>query len=177
VRAEAGGLDAPALHARLAAIDPEDAQSIRPSDRARIVRAMEVFAATGQSLAAWQQASVEPPLVAPASAVRIVLAPDRGELHRRISERAEHMVIKGLAEVEALQRLGLAPDLPAMKAIGVPELIAHLKGDTSLDEAIAAIKTETRRYAKRQMTWFRGQMGDWPTISDPATLDLDGARA
>ena len=84
----------------------------------------------------------------------------------------------GLAEVEALLALGLDHDLPAMKAIGVRELGAHLKGDISLDEAVAAIKTETRRYAKRQMTWFRNQMADWQPAESVATaLDLVGARA
>jgi tRNA dimethylallyltransferase len=179
IRAEAAGVDTPALHVRLAAVDPEDAARVRPSDRARILRAMDVFTATGQSLAAWRRTSAAAPLIEPAKAVRIVLAPPRTFLHQRIAERAERMVHHGgLAEVEALLALGLDDDLPAMKAIGVRELGAHLKGDISLDEAAAAIKTETRRYAKRQMTWFRNQMADWQSAeSAPAALDLFGVRA
>ncbi len=179
IRAEAEGVDTPTLHVRLAAIDPEDAADVRPSDRVRILRAMDVFAATGRSLAAWRRASAAPPLVEPARAVRIVLAPLRALLHQRIAERAEHMVHHGgLAEVRALLALGLGGDLPVMKAIGVRELGDHLKGDLSLDEAVAAIKTETRRYAKRQMTWVRNQMADWrSTESVAAALDLVGAHA
>jgi len=99
--------------------------------------------------------------------------PDRAELHRRISERAERMVHHGaIEEVRALGALDLDPEQPAMKAIGVREIAAHLRGDLSLAEAIAAIKTETRRYAKRQTTWFRNQMADWRRLEHGADLDL-----
>jgi tRNA dimethylallyltransferase len=168
--AEADSVDLAELHARL---DPEDAASIRASDRSRIVRALEVFEATGRSLAAWQRASDARPLIEPSGAQRLVLAPDRAELHRRISERAERMVHHGaIEEVRALGALDLDPEQPAMKAIGVREIAAHLRGDLSLEEAIAAIKTETRRYAKRQTTWFRNQMADWPRLEHGADLDL-----
>ncbi len=179
VRASAEGVETPALHARLAAIDPQDAAEVRPSDRVRILRAMDVITATGRSLAAWRQAGEAPPLIQPARALRIVLSPARALLHQRIAERAEQIVHHGgLGEVEALLGLGLDPDLPVMKAIGVRELGAHLKGDISLDEAVAAIKTETRRYAKRQTTWFRNQMGDWRSVeSADAALDLASGRA
>lgn len=178
VRAEARGIDTAALHGRLTVVDREAAETTRPSDRARILRAIEVMEATGQSLTAWWRVGEAPPLVPPAQAERIVLAPPRAILHQRIAERAGHMAHHGgPAEVEALLSLGLDREVPAMKAIGVRELAAHLKGDTSLDEAIAAIKTETRRYAKRQTTWFRGQMADWRWIDDPAALDLSGLLA
>ncbi len=176
VRAEAAGIETAALHARLAAVDPEDAAALRPSDRARVLRALDVFTATGQSLAAWQRAGAEP-AVAPATARRIVLAPEREALNRRIAARAEAIAPAALGEVRALLELGLADDLPAMKAIGVRELAAHLKGEVSLDEAVAAIAAETRRYAKRQLTWLRNQMGDWPRLGAAAALDLAGARA
>jgi tRNA dimethylallyltransferase len=166
-----------ALHARLAAADPQGAASIPKGDRARILRALEVVTTTGRPLSAWQRTDPMPPLVDPASAVRIVLAPDRATVHRRIAERAERTAMACLAEVEALLRLALDPELPVMKAIGVREFADHIRGDTSLDEAIAAIKTETRRYAKRQMTWFRGQMAGWRWIDDPARLDLDALAA
>jgi tRNA dimethylallyltransferase len=163
---EAAGLSAPELHERLAELDGEDAAEIRPSDRGRILRALEVFEATGRPLKRWREAPPLAPLVPPAAAVRLVVEPDRAELHRRIAARAEEMVGAGaLVEVEALRMLGLDPMLPAMKAIGVRELSAHLDGATSLDEAVAAMKTETRRYAKRQMTWVRHQMADWRRIA------------
>ena len=163
VQAESAGVATPDLHARLAAIDPEDAAAIRVNDRARVLRALEVHAATGRSLADWRRGAAAPPLVDPSTAKRIVLAPDRAELHRRIAARAERMLEEGaLAEVAALAALRLDPDLPAMKALGVRALMALEAGALSRDEALAAIATETRRYAKRQMTWFRHQMADWP---------------
>ncbi len=179
VRAETEGVDTAALHARLAAMDPEDAVHVRPSDRARILRAMDVFTATGRSLAAWRREGGVAAVVDQARAVRVVLAPPRALLHERIAQRAEHTVHHGgLAEAEALLARGLDADLPIMKAIGVRELAAHLRGDISLDEATAAIKTETRRYAKRQMTWFRNQMASWAFAASPAAvLDLVGDRA
>jgi tRNA dimethylallyltransferase len=95
--------------------------------------------------------------------MRIVLAPERGELVARIARRAEEMLEQGaLDEVMALLSLGLDPELPAMKAIGVREIAAHMAGDLSRAEALERIAIETRRYAKRQTTWFRNQMGDWP---------------
>jgi tRNA dimethylallyltransferase len=155
-----------ALHAILAERDPESAAAIRPSDRVRIVRALEVLDGTGRSLIAWQRMANSPlPLVAPESATRIVIDPDRPALHERISARADQMVAAGaLDEVRALPGLGIDPAFPAMKAIGVREFIDHFSGKLSLDEAVAAVKTETRRYAKRQSTWFRNQMRDWSVV-------------
>lgn len=162
VRSETAGLSAAELHARLSAIAPDDAWHVRPSDRARILRALEVFETTGRSLARWREADPLPPLIDPERTRRIVLACDRAVLHERIGARAEEMVRGGgLGEAEAIGKLGLNPELPAMKAIGVRELLDHIAGNTSLEEALAAMKTETRRYAKRQMTWFRNQMGEW----------------
>ncbi len=163
---ESEGVETPALHARLASVDAEDAAALRVSDRARILRAFEVFTATGRSLAEWRRDAAAPPLVDPATAERMVLDPDRAALHARIAVRAGRMLEEGaLAEVEALIALGLDPDLPAMKAIGVRELMAFQAGALSRDEALAAIATETRRYAKRQMTWFRNQMANWPRLA------------
>lgn len=163
IAAESEGASTPDLHARLAGLALEDAAGIRPSDRSRILRALEVVTATGRPLSEWQRAAAAPPLVDPARATRIVLAPDRAELHRRIAMRAEQMLEAGAdEEVQALLALGLDPELPAMKAVGVRELAAHRAGNLSRDAVLTAIATETRRYAKRQMTWFRNQMGDWP---------------
>jgi tRNA dimethylallyltransferase len=161
---EADGVETPALHARLAGRNRRDADTIRPSDRARILRALEVFTATGRSLAEWNEGRAVP-LVDPAAVERHVLDIDRALLHARIGERTEAMVTGGaLAEAEALAALGLDPAASPMKAIGVRELLAHAAGDLSLDEAVAAMKTETRRYARRQLTWFRNQMADWPRM-------------
>jgi len=118
------------LHRRLAALDPEDAGRIRPSDRARILRALEVFETTGRSLAAWQERPVKP-LIDPAEADRQLIEVDRMVLHERISARIAHMIADGaLAEAKAIATLKLDQDLPAMKAIGVGELIDHLDGRT-----------------------------------------------
>jgi tRNA dimethylallyltransferase len=166
------------MHARLTSVDPQGARTVRPSDPARIVRALEVYEATGRPLGAWQQQNATPPLVDGRATVRVVLAPDQATLHHRISARADALAAAGaVQEVAALLDLGLDPELPAMKAIGVREFGAHLKGDLSIDEAVAAVKTETRRYARRQMTWFRGQMGDWQWLTDGAALDLAAATA
>ena len=175
--AEAAALSGPELHARLAARDPESAALIRPSDPARILRALEVMEATGRPLAVWRRGETEPPLLDPAGAVLIVLDPDRAWLHARIGERADRMVHDGAeAEVRALARLGLDPHLPAMKAIGVREFLDHFAGKLSLEETIAAVKTETRRYAKRQATWFRNQMRGWTRV-DPLRLTGVGGDA
>jgi tRNA dimethylallyltransferase len=166
VRSEAAGLTSQELHLRLAGVSPDDARTVRPSDRVRILRALDVFEATGRSLARWHDAEPLRPLVELENARRVLLTIDRAMLHERIAVRAERMVRDGaLAEAQALGRLGLDPELPAMKAIGVRELLDHLAGKTSLDEALAAIKTETRRYAKRQETWFRNQMSGWEHVS------------
>lgn len=169
IGAESAGVATPELHARLAVLDPEDAAALRVGDRSRVLRALEVVTATGRSLAEWHRTAAAPPLVDPAAATRIVLMPERAELHRRIAARAERMLEQGaMAEVEGLLALGLDPELPAMKAIGVRELGAHRAGTMTRAEALAQIATETRRYAKRQMTWFRNQMADWPQSAGAA---------
>ena len=164
VRQRAAGQSSEVLHRHLAETDPEDAARIRPSDLARVVRAMEVFETTGRSLAEWRRQPATPVLDG-ATAERLVLQVDRDTLHRRIAERAEGMITAGaLAEAKALSGLGLSSDLPAMRAIGVRQLIEHAAGAISLDQALEAIKRETRQYAKRQATWFRNQMADWRRI-------------
>lgn len=164
VRRLAEGEPSAVLHRRLAEINSEDAARIRPSDRARILRAFDVFSATGRSLAAWREQPAAPVLDMSATK-RFVLDPDRARLYARIDDRTETMIAEGaIGEVEALLALGLSYDLPAMKAIGVRQLADHLAGRLSLDEALAGIRTETRRYAKRQLTWFRNQMADWPRL-------------
>jgi len=161
---ETAEIETEALYARLAAQDPESAAALRPSDRSRIMRALEVLEATGRPLAAWQRGEKMLPLVS-AGAERLVIAPDRAWLHARISKRADAMVHEGaLDEVRRLAGLRLHPDLPAMKAIGVRQFLDHFAGRLSLDEALASVRTETRRYARRQETWFRNQMRDWSVV-------------
>ena len=152
-----------ALHQRLLDVDPMTAQRLAINDRQRLVRAWSVWHATGRSLTDWHQ-DLSAPLV-PAPAHKIAIIPDRAWLYPRIDARFEQMVGAGaLEEVKALAARQLSPRLPAMRALGVPHFLAHLRGDLSLDEAIEKAKTGTRRYAKRQMTWFRNQMMSWKTV-------------
>ncbi len=154
-----------ALHRQLAGRHPDAAAMIKPGDRQRIVRALEVQEATGRSILAWQEAEPEPPLIDPASALRLVVEPDRAELYAAIERRFDAMVEAGAVdEVAALMALDLDPDMPVMKAIGVRALAAFLDNRIPLVEAIARAKTESRQYAKRQMTWLRNQMADWERL-------------
>jgi len=156
---------ADALRRRLEAADPPGAANIRPGDTQRMLRALEVVEATGRPLASWQGAGDRRPLVDPAATLRLVLAPDRAELYRRIDARFDAMLEEGaLEEVRALQVQQLDPALPAMRAIGVRELAAHLEGSLPLADAAAAAKAASRHYAKRQETWFRNQTPDWEKL-------------
>ena len=160
------------LHDMLVARDPIMAERLPPSDPQRIVRALEVLEATGRSLAEWQTTTPAAPLIDPATARKIVLDPEREVLRERIAERFRQMVDAGAIEEAArLAGLGLDPDLPAMKAIGVRELTAAARGETTLEDAIEKAITETRRYAKRQRTWFRHQMPDWERRVLPTAKD------
>ena len=155
----------PDFRDRLAARDPAAAARIAPGDRQRLVRAWEVLAATDTPITEWQS-SGEPTLQAGAWRA-VALEPPREALYARCDARLAAMLEAGaLDEVRALAARDLAPELPAMKAVGVRELAAHLRGETSLADALAAAQRQTRRYAKRQMTWMRGQMGDWPRLSE-----------
>jgi tRNA dimethylallyltransferase len=172
-----------AFRARLAEADPAAAGRIAPSDRQRLVRAWEVYAATGVTLSRWQ--ATGEPLLAPGGWTGLALQPPREALYARCDARLAAMIEAGaLDEVRRLMARGLDPTLPAMKAVGVREFAAHLEGRLPLAEALAAAQRETRRYAKRQLTWMRGQMADWPRIAaaDPegqwrALLDLPGTGA
>ena len=156
---------AEALHGELAARDPAAAGSIEPNDAQRLVRALEVLEATGQSIRAWQSGQTAEPALLAERAVRFAVQPDRALLYARIERRFDTMVEAGaLEEVRALAELGLDADLPAMKAIGVMELSQVLADEIPLDAAIERAKTRTRQYAKRQMTWMRNQMGEWTWI-------------
>ncbi len=158
------------LHAELARRDPASAQRLMPGDRSRIARALEVVLATGRPIGDWHGEGMKP-VLDPASAVRIFLNPEREELYRRINERFDRMLAAGaLDEVEALRRRNLDPLLPAMKAHGVPWLMRHLAGEISLSEAAEGGKRDTRRYTKRQATWFRNQLPDWTWVAPDNAL-------
>ena len=157
-RAEAVGVATPDLHAKLAALDPLTAANLRPSDRQRVIRALEVFAAGGVPLAAMQGARKDPALP-PGEWRGLFIAPERRLLVERIDARFDAMIASGaLDEAEAMRARRLDPALPAMRAHGAPHLIAHLDGRLKLGEAAELSKRDTRRYAKRQMTWGRNQM-------------------
>ena len=152
---------APALHAELMRLDPATAQRVTANDRSRISRALEVVLATGRALSDWHREGL-PPLIDPARAVKVFITCERKELVRRIEARFDAMMKStALDEVRRLAERKLDPALPAMKAHGVPWLIRHLNGEISREDAIAGAVMDTRRYAKRQLTWFRNQMKDW----------------
>ena len=172
VRARCDAEGAAALHAELARRDPAMAARLRPGDRMRLARALEVLEATGRSLADWHRDGL-PAILDPDHALKIFLMIDRAELQRRIDARFDAMLAEGaLDEVRALAGRGLDPMLPAMKAHGVPWLRRHLAGEISLEAAAAGGKQDTRRYTKRQATWFRNQMPGWTWAEPQAALEL-----
>ena len=153
------------LYDELQARDPHVANRLMPNDRSRISRALEVVLATGRSLAEWHREGL-PPLIDAATVAKVFITCERTELVRRIETRFAAMLAAGaLEEVRALAARKLDPTLPAMKAHGVPWLMRHLGGEITLDQAAAGAVMDTRRYAKRQLTWFRNQMKDWPWVA------------
>jgi tRNA dimethylallyltransferase len=160
-----------ALHAELARRDPVTAERLKVADRARIARALEVIESTGRSLADWHRQGM-PALLDPNRTVRIFLTPDRAELKARIDARFTAMLARGaLEEVRALAERKLDPLLPAMKAHGVPWLRRHLLDEITLEAAAEKARQDTRHYAKRQFTWFRHQLSDWPQAAPDAARD------
>ncbi|MER8983231.1 tRNA (adenosine(37)-N6)-dimethylallyltransferase MiaA [Mesorhizobium sp. M0870] len=150
------------LHSLLLREDSAAAMMLKPTDSQRIVRALEVLDASGRSILEWQ-AERGQPLIDRESARFLVIDPDRAALVARIDKRFDQMLDKGaLDEVKRLAALGLDPELPAMKAIGVRELQAAMAGEIGFPEAIERAKIATRQYSKRQTTWFRHQLGpEW----------------
>jgi tRNA dimethylallyltransferase len=171
VRARLAAEGPEALHVELAARDPASAARIRPADGVRIVRALEVFAATGRSLADWHHEGMQPVIV-PHRAIKVFLDVPRPELARRIDVRFDAMLAAGaLDEVRALDARRLDPTLPAMKAHGVPWLRRHLAGEMALAAAAAEGKKDTRHYTKRQVTWFRHQLPDWTWVAPDSAVE------
>jgi tRNA dimethylallyltransferase len=153
---------------RLLQLDPQSAARLNPADRLRIARALEVVLSTGKTLAEWQ--SRREGGIEDAVALRpLILLPPREWLYRRCDERVAAMVEHGAAEeVRALLKRNLSPDLPVMRGIGIREIAGWLNGGATREEAIAAGQQATRRYAKRQYTWFAHQPPqEWPRFREP----------
>jgi tRNA dimethylallyltransferase len=178
IREAAQGKSPRELHAELAAQDPQTAARLRPSDPQRILRALEVFAATGKPLATFHDARGAP-LLDPCACEAYFLAPERETLYARIDARFDRMIAEGaLDEVAAMRVRQLDPTLPAMRAHGAPHLIAFLDGHMSRDEAVLRGKLDTRHYAKRQFTFARHQLPTFEWLSDADALArLNAARA
>jgi tRNA dimethylallyltransferase len=148
------------LHHELLKRDPEAANRLNPADHQRLIRALEVIDSTGQTLAHWQATAAKENFMNEISVERHYLNVPREQLYARAERRFDVMIEHGaMEEVRALPAFDTSR--PIMKAIGVPELQAHLNGGISLDQAITNGKTATRQYIKRQLTWWRGQMKHW----------------
>lgn len=159
-RARLAAEGAPALHWHLQKVDPAAAANLLPSDGQRVVRALEILQQTGRSITEWQGAGQAGP-IANLDSAKIVLTCARERLRERIGARFDAMMAAGaLGEVERLAARNLDPARPVMKAIGVPQLLAVLNGNMSLDAAVERAKILSGQYAKRQDTWFRNQMDD-----------------
>jgi tRNA dimethylallyltransferase len=169
VRAEVRGMETAAAYAALTIEDVGRAAQLSPADTARVLRSLEVVRSTGRSLLSWQEerhggightVALHP----------LLILPDRAELYARCDKRFEAMLERGaLQEVRLLLARHLDPALPVMRAIGVPELAAHLRGELTLAQATARGQQATRNYAKRQFTWFRGQSPqDWQRQNSPS---------
>lgn len=162
--AEVAGLDREARGQLIAARDPQIAARLKAPDPQRVIRALAVLSATGRSLASFQD-EVQTGLLGGFELERLVLNPDREVLRQRIARRFETMFEHGAVdEVRGLLSLDVDPSLPAMKAIGVPEIAAMLAGELTQAEAIERAVIATRQYAKRQRTWFRNRMADWTWV-------------
>jgi tRNA dimethylallyltransferase len=162
-RLERDGVEA--LHAELAQRDPASAERLKPRDRTRVARALEVVEATGRSLTDWHRDGL-PPLLPPGQFAALYLAADRDAMYARIDARFDAMLESGaLDEVAALAARRLDPQLPAMKAHGVPALIRHLRNEITREEAAAIGRADTRHYAKRQFTWFRHQLPEFEWVT------------
>ena len=168
-RLERDGVEA--LHAELALCDPASAERLKPRDRTRIARALEVIEATGRALTDWHREGL-PPLLPPGEFSALFLAPERDLLYARIDARFDAMLAEGaLDEVAALAARKLDPLRPAMKAHGVPALIRHLNGEITRDQAAEIGRTDTRHYAKRQFTWFRHQLPEFEWVTPEAARE------
>jgi len=175
VRARVREADVVDSHRKLRTFDPAAATRLKPADTARVNRALEVILSTGRTLGEWQEQR-EGGIAGEVELQPLILLPPRKWLYARCNDRFAHMIDQGaVSEVEALLTRKLNPNLPVMRAIGVRELSAYLLGSITLDEAIAAGQQATRRYAKRQYTWFAHQPpAEWPRFQEALDLDRVG---
>lgn len=178
VRAEVRALPVEQAYAALREVDPARAALLGPADVQRVTRALEVVRSTGHSLAHWQQQRVGG-IGDAIDLTPVILLPERQWLYQRCDLRFELMWQGGaVAEVEALLSRGLPESLPVMRAIGVPEIMAFLRGEMSREQAMAAGQQATRNYAKRQYTWLKNQNpGHWPRIAYENSIDFDLAAS
>lgn len=155
------------LYKILVSMDPDYAALLKPSDRQRIVRGLEVFESSGKSLLYWQNIGKSDPILK-GNIEKYIILPDRTALNERIRLRFEKMVESGaIEEVKTLLALGIVPNNTAMKAIGVSQIDEYLDGQCSIEEAIENASIATRQYAKRQSTWFRNQFAEgWQFVRD-----------
>ncbi|MEM7768120.1 MAG: tRNA (adenosine(37)-N6)-dimethylallyltransferase MiaA [Pseudomonadota bacterium] len=152
------------LQARVAAADPETAANLAANDRQRLARAYEVWLATGRSMRDFQGKRTRPAL-GEGEWLGVALTPPRARLYSRIDRRFESMMMHGgMQEAKALVARALDPELPAMKALGMPWLAAFIRGEVTAEAAAEQAKRDTRRYAKRQFTWIGRQFPFWPRI-------------
>ncbi len=166
VRAEGDALRIADPAAMIAALDPVTRAKTDLANLARVQRAWEVQRATGRGLAHWQ-ADTPAPLLPMAQAQALVLRPDPDWLGARINRRFDLMMAQGALEEARAELPHWQPNRPSSRAIGAPELIAHLRGEIALPEAVEAAKLASRQYAKRQRTWFRNRMSAWQGITLP----------
>ncbi|HEY0014638.1 MAG TPA: tRNA (adenosine(37)-N6)-dimethylallyltransferase MiaA [Allosphingosinicella sp.] len=173
VRAEVRALAVVKAHAALAKEDPQAAAKLRPSDTTRVARALEVVRSTGRALGEWQKERTGG-IGGSVALVPLILLPPRDWLHARCNERFEKMLSEqGVAEVRSLLARNLDPALPAMRAIGVAEIAALVRGEIDRARALELGRAATRQYAKRQYTWFSRQPPpEWPRFTAP--LDCAG---
>lgn len=154
-----------AFYAELKARDARTAAQLNAADTQRVLRAWEVFEQTGQGLAEWHEVKGSPTIDVTRS-LRVVLGPEREDLYARCDARFDSMMELGaLDEAKAISAMQLDSTLPATRALGLRQLLQHLAGHMPLEDAVALAKRDTRRFAKRQMTWFRNQMADWEVMS------------
>ena len=158
------------LHERLTQLDPDMAARLNPGDSHRLTRALEVIEGTGRSLLTWQAEQPQGGLLEtmnPEDILKFTLQPPREALYARCDQRLKQMVedLPALEELSELLARGISRDLPLMKALGVPQLAAYLEGKLDLETALGEAQAATRQYAKRQLTWFRNQCGDWHILN------------
>jgi len=166
VRAEADALRTTDPATMIATLDPATVAKTDLNNLARVQRAWEVLRTTGRGLADWQR-DTPPPLLPRTACAAFVFRPDPDWLNARIDLRFDRMMAAGALEEARAELPFWDPARPSARAIGAPELVAHLRGEMPLEQAVAEAKLASRQYAKRQRTWFRARMSDWTTIRLP----------